>query len=308
MADTGENFPSKSARLQRITQRIPNPKAPPEEDDLTEDLFNKFRKYIYDHARISLGDNKRELVRARFGKVIRQRRMSGFREYFEWMKDDKSGEALREVMNAIATNLTSFFRENQHFQYLSNTLVPRLANSPAAKMGNKVRLRGWSAGCSTGEEVYTIAITLMESIPNPEAWDIKLLATDIDTEVVAHGQRGLYIKDRLNGVSNGIISRYFNTTNDDKGKPAYQVKDTLRKLVTFRHLNLFTEWPFKHKFDFIFCRNVMTYFDRPTQEALVNRYFEQLNVGGHLFIGHSESLNGINHRFDYAQPTVYVKK
>lgn len=277
-------------------------------DDLSDDLFNKIRKYIYDHARISLGDNKRELIRARFGKVIRQRQMSGFKEYFEWMQRDKSGEALREVMNVIATNLTSFFRENQHFQYLANTLLPRLAASPAARSGGKIQLRAWSAGCSTGEEVYTICITLLENIPNPEAWDIKLLATDIDTEVVAHGQRGLYRKDRLNGVSTTLIKRYFDATIDDKGKPAYQVKAALRNLVTFRHLNLFSEWPFRRKFDFIFCRNVMIYFDRPTQEALINRYYDQLQPGGHLFIGHSESLNGINHRFDYSQPTIYVKK
>ena len=278
------------------------------EDDLTDELFDNFRKYIYDHARISLGENKRELIRARFGKVIRHRRMSGFREYFEWMKTDTSGDAMREVMNAIATNLTSFFRENQHFQYLANTLLPELAKSPASKCGGKTKLRGWSAGCSTGEEVYTISIVLMENIPNPESWDIKLLATDIDTEVVAHGQQAIYSKDRLNGVANNVITRFFDPGVDERERPVYQVKQVLRNLVTFRYMNLFSPWPFKNKFDFIFCRNVMIYFDRPTQEDLVNRFYDQLNPGGHLLIGHSESLNNIKHRFEYAQPTVYVKK
>ncbi|MDR1611821.1 MAG: protein-glutamate O-methyltransferase CheR [Planctomycetota bacterium] len=277
-------------------------------DDLTDDLFNKIRKYVYQHARISLGENKRELVRARFGKVIRQRKMKGFREYFNWMQNDKSGEALSEVMNAISTNLTSFFRENQHFQYLANTFLPMLAASPEARRGGKIRLRGWSAGCSTGEEVYSIAITLLENIQDHAGWDIKLLATDLDTEVVAHGQRGLFARERLKGVPPAIVKRYFDTAVDDKGKPAYQAKAVLRGLATFRYLNLFTDWPFRNKFNFIFCRNVMIYFDRETQEQLINRFYNLLGPGGHLFIGHSESLSGVTHRFEYAQPTIYVKR
>lgn len=275
-------------------------------DDLTPELFDKICQYIYTHARISLGKNKMELVRARFGKVIRQRRMSGFHQYFKWMQEDTSGEALREVMNAIATNLTSFFRENEHFIFLANTLIPEMAKR-GATAGGKVRLRGWSAGCSTGEEVYTIAITLCENIPNIQSWDVKLLATDIDTEVVAHGQRGVYGKDRLQGVSGSIVNKYFEPAEDEKGRAAYQVRDNIHRLVTFRHLNLFSEWPFKNQFDFIFCRNVMIYFDRPTQEALINRYYDNLVKGGHLFIGHSESLSGVNHKFEYVKPTIYRK-
>ncbi len=277
------------------------------DDDLTAELFDKICKYIYDKARISLGKNKMELVRARFGKVIRQRKMSGFREYFNWMQSDTTGEALREVMNAISTNLTSFFRENEHFAFMSQTLLPELAKA-GPRMGGKIRLRGWSAGCSTGEEIYTIAMTIHETVGRLDEWDVKLLATDIDTEVVAHGQRGMYAKERLQGVSPAIVKKYFNACEDNKGKPAYCVKEPLRRMTTFRHLNLFSDWPFRNKFDFIFCRNVMIYFDRPTQEALINRYYDQLNVGGYLFIGHSESLSGVNHRFEYVKPTVYRKK
>ncbi|MDR0361856.1 MAG: protein-glutamate O-methyltransferase [Planctomycetota bacterium] len=277
-------------------------------DDLTDDIFNKIRKYVYQHARISLGENKRELVRARFGKVIRQRKMEGFRDYYQWMQNDATGEALSEVMNAISTNLTSFFRENQHFQYLANTFLPALGASPPAMRGGKIMLRGWSAGCSTGEEVYSTGITLLENIHDPARWDIKLLATDIDTEVVGHGQRGVYAEERLKGVSQANVKRYFDPVMGAKGKPACRVKPALRNLVTFRYLNLFADWPFRNKFSFIFCRNVMIYFDRETQEQLVNRFYNQLGPGGHLFIGHSESLSGIKHHFDYAQPTVYVKR
>ena len=277
------------------------------DDDLTPELFSKISKYIYEKARISLGANKMELVRARFGKVIRQRKMSGFREYFNWMESDTTGDAFREVMNAISTNLTSFFRESDHFDFMTNTLLPELAKS-GARMGGKIRLRGWSAGCSTGEEVYTIAMTICETVARREEWDIKLLATDIDTEVVAHGQRGIYGRDRVTGIKQQLISKYLEPCTDDKGKPAYQMKNTLRSMITFRHLNLFSDWPFKNKFDFIFCRNVMIYFDRPTQESLINRYYNMLNNGGYLFIGHSESLSGVNHRFEYVKPTIYRRK
>ena len=276
-------------------------------DDLTPELFDKIAEYIYEKARISLGKNKMELVRARFGKVIRQRKMKGFHEYFAWMKNDTTGEAFREVMNAISTNLTSFFRENEHFVYLSKQFLPMIA-ARGATSGGKIKLRGWSAGCSTGEEVYTISMTFAETVDNMQAWDTKFLATDIDTEVVAHGQRGVYATERVQGIQKSLITKYFDNWQDEKGKPAYRVKDFLRRLVTFRHLNLFTEWPFKNKFDFIFCRNVMIYFDRPTQEALINNYYNVLNRGGHLFIGHSESLSGVNHKFEYVKPTIYMKK
>lgn len=277
------------------------------DDDLTPELFEKFRKYIYEKARINLGDNKKELVRARFGKVIRLRGMSGFHEYFDWVKGDASGEALREVMNAISTNLTSFFRENDHFAFLSQTVLPEIERR-SSHSGGKIRLRGWSAGCSTGEEVYTTAIVIAETVTRLEEWDVKLLATDIDTEVVAHGQRGIYQKDRMSGIQPALAHKYFAACSDEKGRPAFQVKEQLRRLIAFRHLNLFSEWPFRNKFDFIFCRNVMIYFDRPTQETLVNNFYDNLAVGGYLFIGHSESLNGIQHRFEYVKPTIYIKK
>jgi len=277
------------------------------EDDLTEELFNKICKYVYEKARITLGKNKMELVRARFGKVIRQRRMSGFHEYYQWMSSDTTGEALREVMDAISTNLTSFFRENDHFVFMSKVMIPQIQQS-GARAGGKIRLRGWSAGCSTGEEVYTMAMTISESVQRREEWDVKLLATDLNTEVVAHGQHGVYGKDRITGIPPNLVKKYLDPVTDEKGKPAYRMKEQLRRMVTFRHLNLFSEWPFRNKFNYIFCRNVMIYFDRPTQEGLINKYYDVLAPGGYLFIGHSESLSGVNHRFEYVKPTIYMRK
>ncbi|MCD8139911.1 MAG: hypothetical protein LUE17_09070 [Planctomycetaceae bacterium] len=277
------------------------------QDDLTNELFDKICKYIYEKARIGLGKNKMELVRARFGKVIRQRQMSGFREYFQWMVSDTTGDALREAMNAISTNLTSFFRENDHFEFMAKTLLPEIERRNV-RTGGKIRLRGWSAGCSTGEEVYTLSMTISEFVKKRDEWDIKLLATDIDTEVVAHGQRGVYGKDRITGIPSTLVKKYLDPVTDEKGRPAYRMREDLRRMITFRHLNLFTDWPFRNKFNFIFCRNVMIYFDRPTQEALINRYYDNLAPGGYLFIGHSESLSGVNHRFEYVKPTIYMRK
>lgn len=278
-----------------------------QDDDLSEELFKKICKYVYDHAKISLGKNKKELVRARLGKVIRQRKMSGYREYFKWVEADQTGEAFREVMNAISTNLTSFFRENEHFKFMTSTMLPQIeSNSP--RSGGKIRLRGWSAGSSTGEEVYTISMVISEYVQRPEEWDIKLLATDIDTEVVATGQRGIYGRDRVKGIPLQLLKKYLDDVKDERGQPAYRMKEQLRRLIAFRHLNLFSEWPFRNKFNFIFCRNVMIYFDRPTQEALINNYYNTLGPGGYLFIGHSESLSGVNHKFEYVKPTIYMRK
>ncbi|MDR1535408.1 MAG: protein-glutamate O-methyltransferase CheR [Planctomycetota bacterium] len=277
-------------------------------DDLDDGLFNQISKYVYEKTKITLGKNKKELVRARFGKIIRQRGMSGFREYLHWVQSDVSGDAIREMMNAISTNLTSFFRENEHFVFLSGTLIPEIARNPASRAGGMIRLRGWSAGCSTGEEVYTMAMVISEAVTRLEEWDIKLLATDIDTNVVAHGQRGIYEQDRLEGVKPSLIGKYFTPCPNEKGRKSYQTKEVLRRMITFRHLNLFNDWPFRHKFNFIFCRNVMIYFDRPTQENLINHYYEVLNPGGYMFIGHSESMSGVSHKFEYVKPTIYRRK
>ncbi len=273
---------------------------PGAEDDLDEKTFKDIAGYVYKHARITLGGNKRELVRARLGKIIRQRGLSGYKAYYQWMAADKTGEAAREVMNAIATNLTSFFRENKHFEFLAKTFLPAFAQS------GERRLRGWSAGCSTGQEVYTIAMTVLENLPDQaRGFDVKLLATDIDTEVVQAGARGIYGRDAAKGIPEPYLKRYFEPATDAKGRPAHRAAEPLRRLIAFGNLNLFSDWPFKGKFNFIFCRNVMIYFDRPTQQQLVGRYLNQLVPGGILFIGHSESLNGIEHGFEYVLPTIY---
>lgn len=271
-------------------------------DDLTDELFRKIAKYVYEKCRINLTDKKRELVKARLGKVIRTRGFANFHAYYDYMLQDETGEALREVMNAVSTNLTSFFREDKHFQYMDTTMLPELIAQKRAQ--GRTRLRGWSAGCSSGEEIYTIAITLAEAFGDWSGWDIRLLASDIDTEVVAHGARGIYAEKRIETVPKPLLRKYFSPAQT----PGYwAVSPKLRQIIAFRHLNLMNPWPFKGRFDFIFCRNVMIYFDRETQESLVNRFYQALEPGGHLFIGHSEGLSGVKHQFKYVLPTVYRK-
>ncbi len=274
------------------------------DQELTDVLFHKIAHYVYEHARINLTENKRELVRARLGKVIRQRGFAGYRAYYEYMAADTTGEAVQEVMNAISTNLTSFFRENQHFEFISRQLLPELIKEKEA--GRNQRLRVWSAGCSSGEEPYTLAMVLHSGLGQRRGWDLRILATDIDTEMVAHGERGVYPADRLRTVPPPMLRTYF-LRGDGKQQGYYRAKPVLRELIRFRKLNLMGSWPFKGGFDLIFCRNVMIYFDQPTQEFLVNRFYEMLAPRGHLFIGHSEGLTGVRHQFKYVQPTIYQK-
>ncbi|MDH5638066.1 MAG: chemotaxis protein CheR, partial [Nitrospinota bacterium] len=229
-----------------------------------------------------------------------------FREYYDFILNDRSGRELVAMLDAVSTNVTSFFREGGHFDYLGKTVAPavirRNEKSPIKT------IRGWSAGCSSGEEAYSIAITLLEVTGlGGRGWDTKILATDISTEMLERAQRGEYSAEKLKSAPGRLTQKYFDKTERDSEK-IYSVKPDVKKLVSFRRFNLMTaKYPFKRKFDFIFCRNVMIYFDRPTQQALIGKFFDALEPGGALMIGHSESLTGIEHRFKYMLPTIYQK-
>jgi chemotaxis protein methyltransferase CheR len=287
-------------RIQRMQEGYRMP-----DIELSDRDFERFRTLVYKEASISLGDRKRALVRTRFAKVMRQHGIETYSDYYDFVLEDKTGKAMIEMINAISTNLTHFFREGKHFDYMREILVPEMI--AAARNTRSSCLRGWSAGCSTGEEPYTLAIVLMENIPDPLGWDIKILATDIDSSVLERASAGHYEKKQLREMPPMLINKYFERTGDRKN-PVYEVKPNLKRLIAFRRLNLMRNpYPFKGPFDFIFCRNVMIYFDRPTQETLVNRYYQLLRPGGHLFVGHSESLTGLRHPFRYVQPTIYRK-
>ncbi len=275
------------------------------QDTISEREFRQISDLVYRHCGINLHDGKKELVRARIAKRLRLGGFGSFSGYVQHVMEDGSGQEFGELIDAISTNLTQFFRENSHFAYLTEHFLPPLLQKKRRE--GKRRLRVWSAGCSTGEEPYTLGMTLSETLgdemPN---WDIKILATDISRNVLRQAEAGVYSQKRLGDVPPALRHRHFTVTRkgDDK---VFTVNDNVRRLIAFRYLNLMEPWPFGGPFDFIFCRNVMIYFDKPTQESLVNRYWDCLEPGGLLFTGHSESLTGINHRFRYVQPTIYTR-
>ncbi len=271
---------------------------------LSERDFRKISDMVYKHCGINLHEGKKELVRARLAKRLR---LGGFRTFPEYMKHvmaDETGKEFSTLIDSLSTNLTSFFREGQHFQYMREKLIPRMLERKRNE--RNFRVRCWSAGCSSGEEPYSIAMTLLEAIAGRGRWDVKALATDISTTILETAQKGIYAKERVAPVPPLQRNKYF-TVRRKNGEELFEVGRSLRDVVIFKYLNLLKEWPIKGPLDFIFCRNVIIYFDKPTQQRLINRYWNLLGPGGVLFTGHSESLTGIEHKFDYIQPTIYMK-
>jgi chemotaxis protein methyltransferase CheR len=239
---------------------------------ITSDEFLRFRKLIYDESGISLGDQKQTLLASRLSKRLRDLGLTTFTEYYAQVTGDATKEEFTRMLDLISTNKTDFFREPKHFDYLRERILPELEKDK--------RVRIWSSACSTGEEPYTIAMTLYEGVSDPQRWDFKILASD------RHFLRG-------RGDSEGLL----------------KVKPHLASMIQFRRLNLMdARFPIKSPLDLIFCRNVMIYFDRPTQEQLVNKFYRYLKPGGHLFIGHSESLQWVEHPFKVMGPTIYLKE
>lgn len=266
----------------------------------SDDNFEQLRRIALEHTGIVLGENKRQMMYGRLARRIRQLGLGSFDEYCARLEQDPDSE-LGELINAITTNLTSFFRENHHFEHLAQTALPEAMTRNAATR----RLRIWSAGCSTGEEPYSIAMTLAESA-NLSGWDARILATDIDTNVVARADSGVYAAERVADMDPKRQRRWFDKgVGENAGK--LRVRRELHDLIAFRALNLLGPWPMRGPFDIIFCRNVVIYFDKETQRKLFARYADILAPGGYLYIGHSETLFKICDRFESIGGTVYRK-
>lgn len=256
---------------------------------------------IYRETRINLGDHKRELATARLGKRIRALDLQTIEDYCSLLrKDSKNGE-LYHLIDAISTNHTFFFREINHFNFLNQILLPQFADE---KIGNSRSLKVWSCACSTGEEPYSIAITLAEFLKNrPEIhWDLQ--CSDISTRVLDFASKAIYDQQRLQHVQADWHRRYFQK-GEKQMEGYYRIHPNLRKRLRFQRLNLFERFPWEEKFQIIFCRNVMIYFDRETQEDLVGRLANHLVPGGYLFIGHAESLAGVRHPYEKIKPAIY---
>jgi chemotaxis protein methyltransferase CheR len=277
-----------------------------EEKSLTDKEFGLFRGLIHQLTGISLNDGKRQLVQSRLQKRLRHHSLPTFGAYHEMLTTGADDAEIGTFINCITTNKTDFYREAHHFEFVTKTVIPELALQ-VRRREREARLRVWHAGCSTGEEPYTLAITLAEALVGQGNWDVRQLASDIDTSVLAHAEAGVYDAERVAPVPAALLRKYF-LRGGGAHEEEYKAKASLREQIAFRQINLLAEeWPIRAdvRFDMIFCRNVVIYFDKPTQRCLFARFAERLRPGGYLIIGHSESLLGISDAFESLGHTIY---
>jgi chemotaxis protein methyltransferase CheR len=255
----------------------------------TEEDFDRIAKMLHDDAGIYLPEAKATLVYSRLAKRLRALGLESFRDYCAILTEDggRAADERQQMLAALTTNVTRFFREPHHFDHLKAKVLPTLLD--AAKRGGRVRL--WSAACSTGPEPYSMALTVLSLMPEAAQYDVRILATDIDPNVVAEGKRGVYRADSVEPIPQEMRARWMRRVSDDR-EMAWSVGDEMRKLVSFRELNLIGPWPMKGPFDAIFCRNVVIYFEDETQARVWQRFKPLLTPQGRLYIGHSERLNG----------------
>jgi len=269
------------------------------EFSFTKKDFTFLSNIIHERTGIVVSDDKFNMFYSRLSRRVRSLKLTSFKEYCAVVRDDSEGNETSELINAITTNLTAFFRENHHFEYLSDTVFPELAQKNPDRS-----IKIWSAGCSTGEEPYSLAITLKES-PLLANWNLELKATDLDSNVVATASRGVYSMSRVEGMTKNRLKRWF-FKGAGKQQGLVKVKPELNKMIEFGQLNLMDNWSQEPQ-DVIFCRNVIIYFNKETKAKLVEKYANSLKPGGYLFIGHSESLYKITDRFELIGNTIYRK-
>jgi len=267
----------------------------------TLEHFHKIREIVTAHSGIVLTEAKQDMVYSRLVRRLRKRDIDSFDQYCELLEDNEH-EEFTHFINAITTNLTSFFRENHHFEFLAHTALPYLLE----KNKSSKRIRIWSAGCSTGMEPYSIAMVVKEIVPENMGWDVKILATDLDTNVLDTAAQGIYDSDRITGISAQRFARWARKGQDTNSEKV-KISKHLKSLISFKQLNLLHPFPFKGPIDLIFCRNVVIYFDKETQRKLFQKFATIHADDGYLFIGHSETLHGVSDRYKLLKNTVYEK-
>lgn len=275
--------------MQIVTQR---------EFSFLERDFLKIAKLVKEQTGIVLGERKRNLVYGRLSRRLRALGIDNFSDYCTRLEGPEGESECRLMVNAITTNLTGFYREAHHFEFLAKEVLAGIAKSPSAA---DRRLRIWSAGCSSGEEPYSIAMTVQKAFENGTRWDAKILATDIDTEMIATAKAGCYPVGYAAPIPDAM-QRQFVRQSDDQN---IVMSETLKSLIVFKPLNLFDSWPMQGPFDAIFCRNVVIYFDSDAKRVLFDRFADILKPGGWMFIGHSESLFRVSDRFRHVGRTIY---
>ena len=285
----------------------PSPAPPGLPRELSMGEFEAFRALVAEHTGIALGAHKRALLQARLGQRLRTLGLATFTDYHRVLvEQDPEGEELARFVNAVTTNKTDFYREAHHFAYLAERWAPEALGRAAPGTPRAVRI--WSAGCSTGEEPYTIAMTLADALKDAAGWNVRILASDVDTDVLDHAAAGVYSADNVGSIPRATLTRHFlRGTGASAG--LVRVRPALRGLVTFRHINLLAErWPIGTRFDVIFCRNVLIYFDRPTQQRILDRLVSFLKDGGALVLGHSETVHGMVSGLRHLGNTIYHKE
>nr|WP_320050073.1 protein-glutamate O-methyltransferase CheR [uncultured Desulfuromonas sp.] len=269
---------------------------------ISDEEFNALRRLIYDRFGINLTDEKRSLLVGRLQKMLRTSKIATFQDYYDYLKTDNSGKAVSDLINMVSTNYTYFNREKDHFDYFLKTALPTVCEKLVQQ--KRKDLRVWCAGCSSGEEAYTLVMLMHEYLGSQYGnWDAGILATDISERVLSTAKQGIYGADKVASLPQNL-QKYFTRLPDGR----MQVIDKVRKEVTFRRFNLMnTTFPFKKPFQIIFCRNVMIYFDQQTRNALVQRFHRSMEPDGYFFIGHSETLGRDSQFFRYLMPAAYQK-
>jgi len=268
----------------------------------TTDDFTAIARMLYDDAGIALTESKASLVYSRLAKRLRALGIESFHDYCRLVAGAEGVSERQNMLAALTTNVTRFFREPHHFEHLRSRVLPELAQRARARG----RVRIWSAGCSTGQEPYSIALTVLEALPEAAGLDLRILATDIDPNVVATGRAAVYSDEAVQPVPAALRDRWMVRVRDG-GREAWGAGEEMRRLVAFRELNLMGNWPMKGRFDAIFCRNVVIYFDEPTQARIWSRFAPLLNPGGRLYVGHSERVTDMD-RFETDGLTTYRLK
>jgi len=265
--------------------------------------YERISRLVHEQCGINLHDGKKELVKARLGKRLREGNFKSFAEYYRYVTTAEGTEELISMIDSLSTNLTYFFREENHFHTLRQILQQKPLHMD--NHNGTAKLKIWSAGCSTGEEPYSLAMIACECMGGSVA-NVRIMATDISTRVLHVAEKGIFHKERLQNVSPVILKKYFQV-GYGKREGCFRIKKDIRNMVSFARFNLMDAPPSSYRFEIIFCRNVMIYFDKATQAALIDRFYHCLNQGGYLFIGHSESLTGLRHNYKYIAPSIYRK-
>jgi chemotaxis protein methyltransferase CheR len=258
-------------------------------------VFEKIRRLAYDKFGLNLTEAKHHLVAARLGKKMRELKIPSYEAYYDLVVGDRTGESLIALIDALSTNHTSFLREASHFDYLIKNVLPKLRHRATIDI--------WSAPCSTGEEPYSMAVTMLEQLGMPAKPALRIRATDISTRALAVAKKGAYAADRLGSMPVPLIKKYFTQT----APGVFQIRPEIGRMIEFERGNLIEPMRATRAFPIVFCRNVMIYFDKPTQEKVVTNLSQFLEPGGYLFIGHSESLMGVRHSLEYVLPAIYRK-